>query len=753
MNKEELKRKLEQIVEKNASIGVHCPRKTDLLSETDIYNKVIGNGIYAKGGERSYHGITSTFVMCGQNGLDFNFDTLYNWSYGNIEKKDNYQIIIAIPEVIKNSENHDFILGIWKHIENSYESEKESKKNPYNNIDIIPPEFIVGAIVWDDIKTENDVDVLWKKGNERLIINSKYIGLKSEEEKNKFYDEYIKNLLYKKKVIEVTEKNLEIIKRMKEKDYISDDLYQLFMKTYNNSIDNVKKQDSSSYKIISEEISNYLNSKDFFDNIKNLYEIVQLKNVHADLKKLVNMLTSEIIKYYLLFKEDKNITSVVEFTNNLTNMFIEQINTDKEFDFSSMYLKEVIEKIYSNELDSLGIYGKLDKHKYIIEKLNYIYKFHGFSSNNLESIKQNGLDPSKRELPTEEMNIIHDIFSKHNIKMIFGWYKINYKNNVFYSLTPNISYNYALASPEWFSQFVGDATIYGKEGNATLLNNDYEKAVSNLTNVMNNYHFTDAEKNIVFNFLNKYWKIYANNKPMLFIEKEETGYLKNEDILNDAIELDSIDFTLNSLCLEYGAVDCRSDKIISPENSEIIELTDYQKIYNYINNNDYNKDIEEYKDLDYIDFDFKSIYKYFENKDLTALVNSYIFYGGLQEKIALDIENTGKKYDKIKNIIKNSNFNSIKNLEKLKNELQAYQTNMDISLTKYNDLMSLKKHIIEIIKNGFDLMSDNEKEDFISYLETIRINNTNSLKQHTCKYLYFIFNTRYEKSKENKNKK
>jgi len=41
MNKEELKQKLEQIIEKKASVGLHCPRKTDILSETDIYYKDI----------------------------------------------------------------------------------------------------------------------------------------------------------------------------------------------------------------------------------------------------------------------------------------------------------------------------------------------------------------------------------------------------------------------------------------------------------------------------------------------------------------------------------------------------------------------------------------------------------------------------------------------------------------------------------------------------------------------------------------
>ena len=753
MNEEFLKQKLEQVIEKNASIGVHCPRKTDVLSESDIYKKVIESGIYAKGGERKYHGITSTFAMCGQKGLDFNFDYLYNWNYGDINKKDNYQIIIAIPDVIKNSEGKDFILGCWKYKKDFYDSEKESNKMPYNGIDIIPPEFIVGAIVWDDVKTEKDLDYIWKKGNERLVINPKYIGLKSETEKKKFYDEYAETLLNKNKAIEVIEENLTLIQKEKEEDFISDELYQLFMNTYNKSINNVRNQDNSSDKIVSEEISKYLNSTDFFDNIKKLYEIVSLKDANVDLEDLISRITSEIIKYYLLFREDKNITSVVGFTKKLTNMYIEKINTKNDFSFNSIYLQEEIEKIYTDELDSLGIHNILDKHKYIIEKLNFGYKFHGFSSINLEGIKEYGLDPSKRDLPVEEMNVIHDIFSKHNINTIFGWYKINYENNIFYSSTPNISYHYALASPEWFSQFVGGATIYGKEGNDTLLNNDYEKAVYNLTKVMNNYQFTENEKDIVFNFLNKYWKIYANNKPMLFIKKEIEGDYETEIAVNESTEFDSIDFTLNGICLDYGAVDCRTDEPISTINSEIIELTDYQKIYNYINDNEYDKDIEEYKDFDYIDFDFKSIYKYFENKDLNVLVDSYIFYGGLQEKIALDIENTGKKYDKVKNLIENDSSISINYLEKSKNELQTYQSNMDKSLEKYNDLTFLKWHIIRLIENSFDLMSENEKEDFVSYLESIKFNNNNKLKQNICNYLHFNFYAIYKKSKENNIKK
>ena len=481
-----------------------------------------------------------------------------------------------------------------------------------------------------------------------------------------------------------------------------------------------------------EELSKYFNSEQFY-NLVNSYNKTDI------LRSRIRELTNYIIKYSLIIG--------VEEINIFAKNFVDLCNNGYEEE--KAYI-ELIKKGVTNILERNNIAVTENSIKeYLSSKLgNSIFKFHAFNSSKLESIKKYGLTTNLSSIFEEKNDIarIEEIIKKYTYpdsRSLFGFYRKSSKDKVYYSLDPVNSYSYANRSPEWFASFVGDSYFYSQEKQGTFFEKDYDKAKDNICEFMNSYNFDDEDKKDVLNFFEKYWNVYGNSKPMLTIieEKYDNSYLKE---LN-------LDTFIKELI--KGNVDASTHEKISTENAEFIYLTDYVKIKNYINNNEYDKDVEEYKDFDYIDFDFKSIYKYFENKDLNVLVDSYIFYGGLQEKIALDIENTGKKYDKVKNLIENDSSISINYLEKSKNELQTYQSNMDKSLEKYNDLTFLKWHIIGLIENSFDLMSENEKENFVSYLESIKFNNNNKLKQNICNYLHFNFYAIYEKSKENNIKK
>lgn len=106
------------------------------------------------------------------------------------------------------------------------------------------------------------------------------------------------------------------------------------------------------------------------------------------------MITAHIVEYYLLFKKDKNVSDLDNFCNEIVNAYIEYFKKKYSIELESA----IIDDIYKSEFNSINIYDETTIYKYIINNLNNNYKFHLFSSLNLDSIKEFGIDPNKKRM-------------------------------------------------------------------------------------------------------------------------------------------------------------------------------------------------------------------------------------------------------------------------------------------------------------------------------------------------------------------
>lgn len=258
-------------------------------------------------------------------------------------------------------------------------------------------------------------------------------------------------------------------------------------------------------------IENYFDSDDFFDAIepiKNKFDATNsMKNI-----ELIEKFIGNGIKYYLLFKDDENfsINDLNEYIVNLADYISDpQLGSIDYWTFRDYNDKVFIEKFYNTQ-----------SNKEITDTLPS-YLFHAFNSSEYESIKQYGLDPKRKLTPQKDIDEINDIFIKHGITTIFGWQKIDCENKIFCARNPNTLYDYGVRSPEWFSQFTGGSLAHTNNTKNRIqgayMNNDYNAAKYNLTSIMNGKNFSDDEKQIVFDFFEKNWNLYANKNPMAVI--------------------------------------------------------------------------------------------------------------------------------------------------------------------------------------------------------------------------------------------
>ena len=166
---------LNEIVEDGSSIGVHMTKGAANMSGYELYSKkILNEGIYAKSGVKRSSGIVSTFCLCGQKNVDFDIQILADWSWANFSEG-SCKIIIALPEIIETSNGQKHYMGKYPAKFDTF-GHKKSIGGPYDHMEIIPVEFIVGCILLEN------------NNPKKISINPKYIGLKDKKEKQLFYD-------------------------------------------------------------------------------------------------------------------------------------------------------------------------------------------------------------------------------------------------------------------------------------------------------------------------------------------------------------------------------------------------------------------------------------------------------------------------------------------------------------------------------------------------------------------------------------
>lgn len=186
INEEKLQEIIQNVVLPNSNIGVHKmtgPYANDYEQAKIIYDKILEEGFKTRGGEKASHGIISHVAMCGLSDNNISKNIL-NWEFGNYIQE-SIKIIFAIPSIIE-SNGKKYYIGEYPEMGIGVDADSESIQ--YGKfVEKIPKEFILGHL-----------KITHGPGNEKLfwtskydfVLNNNYIGLKSQEEQQQFFDNY-----------------------------------------------------------------------------------------------------------------------------------------------------------------------------------------------------------------------------------------------------------------------------------------------------------------------------------------------------------------------------------------------------------------------------------------------------------------------------------------------------------------------------------------------------------------------------------
>ncbi len=278
---------------------------------------------------------------------------------------------------------------------------------------------------------------------------------------------------------------------------------------------------------------------------------------------------------------------------------------------------EVGELCFSNEMSKVDFYiektaellniADYEDKKAQTKILEYLFQkfvtegnyYHAFNGNFLEDIKGKGLSNSERLWDMEKIKNIHSLLEKAGYKMAFGWFNLNSVEKLSISDYSDNIYKYAIASPEWFAQFVAEGwhipnkKPYDKEA---YYKGDYQAAKRNLNMFLDRLmsrseekikkgmaypNISREERDKILEFFDEHWSKFTGDiKPQVavikksVIDKEMGDLGVDEYFAND--EMSFISKVYNLIGNEY--VDKQINYNIKPEDFAIIELPNYNEI-------------------------------------------------------------------------------------------------------------------------------------------------------------------------------
>lgn len=360
-------------------------------------------------------------------------------------------------------------------------------------------------------------------------------------------------------------------------------------------------------------MNNYFNSDSFINELRPLKDILNSQKVNQNVN-LIEYIIGKAIQYFIIFDNgDKSIMNEVSsFVGKITE-FMSKENISSVFSNSKLdkyvnelYLDTILAKNNITKESLIDDDKKVKLYQYMVSHItNRKNKFHAFNSASYESIKEHGLNPNFKVTKEEEINDINRIFESYGISMIFGWHQLNCVGKVSYANTPSVMYYYAANSPEWFSQFTGQGFPFDsfniEYNRSAFLEGNYAAAKNNLEMLMSDKKFARQDKDTVFEFLERSWKTYANNNPMLVIIPEKTAnnnfeYWTNQ-LLTDPYYRDDIRHALG-LCFAINSnKDCQTSEIINVDDAMFIELPKYSEVIKKINSPQVVETLEETENI------------------------------------------------------------------------------------------------------------------------------------------------------------
>ncbi len=312
---------------------------------------------------------------------------------------------------------------------------------------------------------------------------------------------------------------------------------------------------------------------------------------------------------YFMF--DKNWDNLRDYLQDLR----EKLGTNPGFfdidkitdERASLIVKRLAETL---GIDSESEEGKEKLFRYLsdaYEKEGYLY--HGFNGAFRDAVSEHGLQPEMRTWDWDDLQSISQLLTRVGLSMGLGWANINSKSKISLGDDPKNVYRYALASPEWFSQFVASGfhiLLQPPYDKKAFYKKDYIAAQRNVEMLCDRLmhqskedevatgraypNMTQAEKEIVLAFFEKHWQEFCTEKstPSLALVKksavgrDKTPYTSYGDWAarmkgfgqNDV----SIDRYAKTL-LYTRDQDLQVDHAIGPEEMIIINLPKYTDVH------------------------------------------------------------------------------------------------------------------------------------------------------------------------------
>jgi hypothetical protein len=336
------------------------------------------------------------------------------------------------------------------------------------------------------------------------------------------------------------------------------------------------------------EASTLFNSEDFLETLS---EFPEEKREYA---------LGEVMEYIALF-DDTN--GAEEFLNTLKDVDFENTNKiDNEID--ELFVRAIAKRLNIDDIHSVENKSKIftyfkDRYK------NNGYYFHGFNGVFEDDIARDGIDTDKRKWDWSELKRITEIGEKAGQKMLLGWGNLNSESTSFVSTTAKNSYRYAVASPEWFAQFVGEGFHVPEEGKRkkAFYLRDYDQARQNvldvcekmmsskeedIANKKSSPNISPEEKEEIMSFFEKYWKIFTGekSKPKLaLINRSLFGTRTDHSTLEEFCErikkdIDSIDVSYAlGILKKRSSVDVPIQINMPSDEIKIIDLPEYISVH------------------------------------------------------------------------------------------------------------------------------------------------------------------------------
>lgn len=313
---------------------------------------------------------------------------------------------------------------------------------------------------------------------------------------------------------------------------------------------------------------------------------------HSDIAqvKRVSNAIGEIFMYCIVHQGKTNIDGdkAYEYAKKMDEEFFECAMSGERLEDKRA---EAIKESIATELGIDSSKGEISKEEdqqikdYFLK--NYVengFVMHSFSGGLEESIRQNGLSPTKRVWDNNEINKIAKIFENKNVLSPLGAYSHYPKGNIYVEHNATLVYGHAIAAPEWFKRFTSanhNGNSFKLEKNPYYTRN-YEGSKQNVSDLCENASLNSEETEQVMDMFEKTWELLGTDKMCIaLIPKKAISKVNIEDATyenRNALETISDVITdRREQFTEYSKNALTAE--IPPENMLIMELPRSKDIF------------------------------------------------------------------------------------------------------------------------------------------------------------------------------